>query len=158
MALEVEADRRVTEWLYVRCPSAWRCDSPDRDLRPRAAKRATMLFPGRNRDTHWGRAESERSEGSLFGRRASLVVLSASAASSSRGHGEGLPSLSSHLSPGTCLPLPCVATCVSGNRSWASLRASACAGSASRRTWRRIFPGCASAIGSAPEGGLWRIA
>src|SRR5262249_52821896 len=68
-------------------------DSPDRDLRPRATKRATMLFPGRNRDTLRDCEESEKCGGSLFGRRASLVALSASAGSSSRGHGEGLPSL-----------------------------------------------------------------
>ena len=108
MALEVEADRRVTGWLYVRCPSAWRCDSPDRDLRSRAAKRATMLFPGRNRDTLRDCEESENCRGSLFGRRASLLTASASAASPSGGHGDGLPALSSHLSqgdrPGCCHP------------------------------------------------------
>src|SRR5215831_3224217 len=79
MALEVEADRRVSGWLYVRCPSACRCDSPDRNLRPRATKRATMLFPGRNRDTLRDCEESENCGESLFGRRASLVIPSASA-------------------------------------------------------------------------------
>src|SRR5262249_4626382 len=76
-----------------------------------------MLFPGRNRDTLRDCEESENCGESLFGRRASLVIPSASAGSSSRGHEGGLPSLPSHLSPGG---RPCCCHPTSRNPGWST--------------------------------------
>ena len=112
-------------------------DSPDRDLRPRATKRATMLFPGRNRDTLRDCEESEKCGGSLFWsprlpcgtvrisgiivqrsrRRTSFASFASLSAGSSRGHGKGLTSLSSHLSQGD---RPCCCHPTSRNPGWST--------------------------------------
>jgi len=93
MALEVEADRRVTAWLYVWCPSA--CRSIHRTVTSGLGPQSAQRCYSRDAiETRSGIAKkAKNAEEVFFGRRASLVALSASAGSSSRGHGEGLPSL-----------------------------------------------------------------